>query len=196
MRPGLGAPHRLIHDALNHVTQNGCRRGLARAGQVGITRLPRRPRRHELVSEDPFAGLVITARLWAAALFSLALMGLVWSSSFGFTSQGVIITGYCDADSAICSPDILVGGYYVPGSQTLASQAPIRALLVIAALCLVTAAGRRTVQTRRAARSATFALAIALALALSIRSSRIVILLAIALALALPPVWGRRVAAG
>ena len=74
-------------------------------------------------------------------------------------------------------------------SIAMVRPAPIRVLLVVAAVGFLSAAVRRTASTLRLARVATLALAGALVLALAARLSAVTLLLVAAGLLAAPPVW-------
>ncbi len=118
-------------------------------------------------------------RIGAAAVLCAVPLGLKWSQTFGYSSPGVTIYGYCN-DYGYCTPDLTVGNYYQPGATTFASQADVRLPLVVAVLALMLWTVR---PTRSAIRIAAGSLILALALALAHRNRDAVLLLATALVL-------------
>lgn len=147
------------------------------------------------MTHDPLARLTTTARLWLGAALCALPLGLVWSTSPGFLTSGMILPGDCGySESYYCTLDTYIPGAYVPGHHLLGSQAPARVFLVLAALVLAYAAVRqRTAFTKRLVRAATVAMAVALALAMAGHAVSTVLCQLGGLALVAPLVWpGRR----
>lgn len=139
-------------------------------------------------------GLSTSARLALAAALTVLPLGLVWSSTSGFLTTGIYLTGNCGyVDYVYCTPDSYIPGSYIPGGHVLGAQASARVFLVFAALVLGFAARRtRTEASKRLVRVATGALGIALALAVSQRAPLAIACLIGALVLVVPLVWPRR----
>lgn len=140
---------------------------------------------------DVVRGLTTSVRLGLAAALCVLPLGLVWSTTAGLLTPGIILSGNCGyVDYEYCTPDQYLPGSYIPGDHLLGADVSARLFLVFAAVALGYAAVRtRTAATKRLVRAATVATGIALALATAQRAMLSVVCLVGALALVVPLAW-------